>query len=370
MLRSISEYNRADALMLLRWVTYAQSPRTLHELAEATIIEIPDETGVEGAVDMENLGGWADTLSVLTGLVTIQDEEEDREDGSRDREHIDRRISTEISQDAKVRLAHFSVQEFLESTRILASDVDAFHLDPAREHSFLARSCLVYLHHYSSSTEKDNSWKDFDVFPLVRYASKAWFYHTSFEQRDESHVLAISLLTSEDGMRDSLAIHQPDRSWKRSFETSAKRLHVNGLYYASYLGFGRIARRLLNKGVDVNAQGGHYGNALQAASYRGYTEIVQLLLGRGADVNAQGGYFGNALYAASYSSHVEVVQLLLDRGADVNAEGGQYSNALQAASYSSEAEVVRLLLGKGVDVNAQKGRHMTALFRCPCRKTC
>jgi hypothetical protein len=56
MLRSISEYNRADALMLLRWVTYAQSPRTLHELAEATIIEIPDETGVEGAVDMENRG--------------------------------------------------------------------------------------------------------------------------------------------------------------------------------------------------------------------------------------------------------------------------------------------------------------------------
>ncbi len=54
-------------------------------------------------------------------------------------------------------------------------------------------------------------------------------------------------------------------------------------------------RQLLERGADVNAQGGVYGNALQAASHGGHGEIVRQLLERGADVNAQGGHYGNAL---------------------------------------------------------------------------
>ncbi|PWO15022.1 hypothetical protein PtrARCrB10_12117, partial [Pyrenophora tritici-repentis] len=49
-----------------------------------------------------------------------------------------------------------------------------------------------------------------------------------------------------------------------------------------------IVKLLLNKGADVNAQGGEYGNALQAASAGGHEAIVKLLLDKGAGVNAQG----------------------------------------------------------------------------------
>ncbi|CUS15222.1 unnamed protein product, partial [Tuber aestivum] len=37
---------------------------------------------------------------------------------------------------------------------------------------------------------------------------------------------------------------------------------------------------------------------LQAAAFQGNESVVQLLLERGAEVNAKGGYFGNALQAA------------------------------------------------------------------------
>jgi hypothetical protein len=37
----------------------------------------------------------------------------------------------------------------------------------------------------------------------------------------------------------------------------------------------------LEKGADVNAQGGHYGNALQAASDGGHDSVVTLLLEKG-----------------------------------------------------------------------------------------
>ena len=46
---------------------------------------------------------------------------------------------------------------------------------------------------------------------------------------------------------------------------------------------------LLDKGAEVNAQGGGYGNALQAASSGGHETVVQMLLDKGAEVNAQGG---------------------------------------------------------------------------------
>jgi ankyrin repeat protein len=52
---------------------------------------------------------------------------------------------------------------------------------------------------------------------------------------------------------------------------------------------------LLNKGAEVNAQGGHLGNALLAALSRGYEVVVRLLLDKGANVNAQGGNYENAL---------------------------------------------------------------------------
>jgi hypothetical protein len=79
----------------------------------------------------------------------------------------------------------------------------------------------------------------------------------------------------------------------------------------------------------------------------GHDAVVQLLLDKGADVNAQGGYYGNALYAASEGGHEQVVKMLLDTGADVNAQGGYYSNALQAASARGHEQVVNLLLDRG-----------------------
>ena len=50
-----------------------------------------------------------------------------------------------------------------------------------------------------------------------------------------------------------------------------------------------IAKLLIEKGADVNAQGGDYKTALHAASLRGHEAIARLLIEKGADVNAHGG---------------------------------------------------------------------------------
>jgi hypothetical protein len=125
------------------------------------------------------------------------------------------------------------------------------------------------------------------------------------------------------------------------------------LYIAAEKGAIVLIRMLLDKGADVNAQGGEYGNALQAASAGGHKEMATLLLDKGADVNAQGGRYGNALQAALEKGHKEIATLLLDKGADINAQGGLYGNALQAASAGGYKETETLLQKQGASGTSQ-----------------
>ncbi|CAG8416225.1 unnamed protein product, partial [Penicillium salamii] len=119
------------------------------------------------------------------------------------------------------------------------------------------------------------------------------------------------------------------------------------IIWASLNGHNKATQMLLDRGADVNAQGGEYENALLAACNRGHDTIAQMLLQRGADVNAQGGPYGNAFQAACYRGHDKIAQILLERGADINAQGGEYGNALQAACAGGYGKIVQMLLERG-----------------------
>ena len=86
MLIGIDPMFRKEATILLQWLAYAESPPTLSELAEASIIDLAGE----GRVDVDNRGSFQDTLEILTGLVTCgkvddgDDHEVDYEDDDYD----------------------------------------------------------------------------------------------------------------------------------------------------------------------------------------------------------------------------------------------------------------------------------------------
>ncbi|KAK3615213.1 hypothetical protein LTR22_027516 [Elasticomyces elasticus] len=347
---------RKEAIVLLQWLAYAQSPPSLGELREAAIIDVTDE----GRVEVDERGGLEDTVEILSGLVVLvgidtenyesQDEEHVRSPDSEDTDHPAAYRNMHIEGDTKVRLAHFSIKEYLESKRILEKDVKDFHFESTAGHSFLAQSCVTYMLHYSKSDLTLSTPQDLINFPLLRYAAQSWFVHASVQQVDEA-AREVVLLGCEELRQNWLLVHCPDEPLRRPFDNLAAT--GSGLYYASLLGLQAAVGKLLLKGSDVNAQGGHYGNSLQAASWKGHEKVVQMLLDAGAEVNAQGGQYGNALQAASGRGHEKVVQMLLDAGAKVNAQGGVYDNALYAASQGGHDKVVQMLLDAGAEVNAQ-----------------
>lgn len=312
-----------EALALLRWLAYARSPPTLAELVDAAIID-PDE---ESSIDTDERGGLRDALNILFGLVTIEESQLNGAESHSKTKSSTSNVSTaspdqsgamfhspHLTSGTRVRLAHFSVKEFLESNRILKSGAGQFYLESAIGHRALAQSCLTYLRYYSVSCEKTLTDQDLETFPLLEYAAQSWFYHSTLKCGDEVS-REMSLLDLEQVRDDWLAVHSPDEPWKKPFERWEERREkkaksASPIYYASLLGLLAAVNKLLDKGAKVDAVGGRYGTALQAASAQGDREIVQLLLNKGAKVDAEGGAYGSALQAASARGDREIVQLL------------------------------------------------------------
>ena len=134
--------------------------------------------------------------------------------------------------------------------------------------------------------------------------------------------LVLQLFATQETLLPRVQLHDCDRLREGTDLSVNTKKTAPPLYYAAFVGFLDVVKKLLGARADVIAEGGYFGNALQAASAHRHENVVQILLDAGADVNAKGGRYGHALQAASRHGDEKVVQMLLDAGADVHAEGG------------------------------------------------
>ncbi len=395
-LLGIEEVYRDEALVLLRWLAYSKRPLTLAELAEATIIDpIADD------LDFDNRGEIEDTFRILSGLITTEEaprgsgsaesdsedeyvdsvfynfrnnlsvtgggwsrgkipkyEDEDDEDGSGGNLA---QSDIAVTGKTRVRLAHFSVKEFLESKRILQTDVRSFHLEDSREHHILAQSCLTYLiMGYSSSRQKSYSKRDAETLPLLRYAADSWPYHSSHQQSGDVS-REVSLLSFWVFRQDWVVA---SGAGLVKFESWHERVYSlgTGIYYASALGLEAVLNELLKRGdEDINEHGGAYWTALQVASRKGHEKIVDILISNGAQVNDVIGFLGSSLQAAASEGHRNVMTKLIAAGAEVNGPGGSLGNALCAASLFNRPKAVEMLLAAGAELETEDEHWGTAL---------
>ena len=357
----------------------------LDQLVDVLAIEVTDGPRFNPS---RRLLDSRDILTICSSLVMITEEENSRRSSW---EKWPGEQSTSY-----LRLAHFSVKEYLISDRLRGTAVESYALDEITAHVAITETCVTYLSYFENSDKLDGVENLFRClkFPLYDYAARNWPTH--YQSIDDETCTRMDNFFLE--FLEST--NQCFTNWVNT--VTAKRYNPKPdpappIYYISEHGITRLVSLLLQKGADqvldgnlyysahtrqsgaaacdtnaatrlslyrkagINAPGGYYGSALQVAVSKGHWPIVQLLLNQGADVNAQGGNSGNALQIASQKEDLSLVQLLLDWGADVNAQGGYYGNALQAACSSERLEILRLLLERGANVNAQGGRYGSAL---------
>jgi hypothetical protein len=272
-----------------------------------------------------------------------------------------------------VQFSHFSVKEFLTSSRLATATGEAsgYHIDLFPAHTTLAQACLSVLlqtqHDVDGHTPKDH--------PLARYAAQYWTTHTQFE--DVSSRL-------QKGMEHMFDRDKPHfEVWRTIFDIDPELTRGRGalfyfftpitesagtpLYYAAICGFHDLVEHLLIKyPQDVNADGGHCARPLLAALAGRHFQTADLLRQNSADPHPRGHLNNTPLHSAAYYGDLEVVQKLVECGASIGAKNLYGFTPLYYASfgdYGNYCSVLRLLLEHGADINARAGDGSTALHR-------
>jgi ankyrin repeat protein len=299
-----------------------------------------------------------------------------------------------------VQFSHFSVKEFLTSTR-LAESTDAisrrYHISMIPAHTLVAQACLGILLHLDKDAITSDSLED---FPLAEYAAGHWVDHARFEDvsrnvegemkqlfdPSKSHLAVCvwicdpAVPTSRQEKRGERALPLPQSSlhyaaswglhsiveWliiELSQNVRSRRSTDNAspLHLASENGHVKAACKLIECGADPTAQDNGGQTALHLASQRGHMDVALVLIERGADLTAQNNDGETPLNRALEFHEVRAACMLIERGADVTIQDNYGWAPLHLASFSGEVDITRMLIERGADVTAQNNGGETPL---------
>ncbi|KAH9046075.1 ankyrin repeat-containing domain protein [Lactarius hengduanensis] len=379
-LSDIPEEKWEHAHRLFQCLIASNRPLRVEELAEVLAIEF----GTAGTANLET--GWRAeeaVLSTCSTLIMVVDNADYNYDyGNYNGSRI-------------VQFSHFSVQEFLTSSRLSGSrpNISRYHVLLGPAHTILAQACLSALLRLDDSTDEENILN----FPLAVYAANHWHVHTLEENMNARIQDDIWCLF------DLGKPHYAAWTWinSKSYGASRQRMGIHvrpsqlaapPLFYAARFGLRDLVVDLVaTRPQDINATHIREGPPLLSAVLSGHMEIAKLLIEHGAHAS-----IGNAdcstrrtplgeISAKGYlelvklllkhdspelrtdmmaqdqgwepSNHkdmLEIIRLLLHRGADTRAKDKYGTTPLHNAASSGEGtEVVKLLIGHGADVNAK-----------------
>ena len=246
-----------------------------------------------------------------------------------------------------IQFSHFSVKEYLTSSRISIGRVSRYYIPLEPAHLFLTQACLSIL----LLLDKHVTINSVEEFPLARYAGQYWTSHAEFGNvSSRTEDLIKRLFNPED---------HHFANWVWIYDTIPNQPAISDvptlpehtpLHYAAQHGFPRVVEWLITKcSQDVTIRG-DFGVPLHNASRYGRLGVAQVLLTHHADVNARNLDHWTPLHFASRFDHIRVARLLLEHGADVNSKTRLSITPLCLLSFGGgNLEVAQLLLEHGAD---------------------
>jgi ankyrin repeat protein len=108
-----------------------------------------------------------------------------------------------------------------------------------------------------------------------------------------------------------------------------------------------LAKRMIERGADVNATDNHGRRPLQMAITGGLGTLAKLMVERGADVNATDNHGRRPLQMAITGGLGTLAKLMVERGADVNATDNHGRRPLQMAITGGLGTLAKLMVECG-----------------------
>ncbi|KAN0133358.1 hypothetical protein V8E53_008798 [Lactarius tabidus] len=262
-LLGIEKTKREYAYRLFQCLVVSIRPLRVEELAEVLAVLLDTEVDSEYHADWRPEDSQQSVLSTCSSLITIANV-----DGS-----------------SVVQFSHFSVKEFLLSSRLAnaGEHLSRNHILPCSSHSVIARASLSVLLNLGNKVNKSTV----ENHPLALYASRYWVDHAKFEGVSSTIQGLMERLfdPGEPHFATWLWLYDVDRPWEGHMATAhPMKPKAAPLYYASLCGFQNLVNYLATAHPGhVDARGGCYGTALHAAIAKREVDTVLGLLQDGAD---------------------------------------------------------------------------------------
>jgi ankyrin repeat protein len=329
----------------------------VEELAEVLAVDFDD---VEGIPKLNPDWRWEDEeqalLTSCSSLIAIVETDDSR----------------------VVQFSHFSVKEFLTSTRLATSSgaISCYHIDLEPAHTILAQACMGILLRTDDCAEENGIGTSAS---LARYAAEHWVTHAQFERVSSFLQKAMEYFFDLDKPYFAawLELHNIDippnpESSSLYFIAATPTSGATPLYYASLCGFQDLVEHLVVKHPGhVNTRGGFYETPVVAALAGRHFQTAKILHHNGAHLDVKSG--DTLLHSAAWYGDVEMVQVLLNFKVDVNKRRNSGSAPLHDASLGSFycprihnvvqslPDTIQLLLEHGADVNVRNLNNWTPL---------
>lgn len=284
-----------------------------------------------------------------------------------------RHSQDEVAEDDEIRLAHFSVKEYLQSDTIRRT-LEKFYIQKIPTNIYQARACLAFM----MWVQKSNCIRPITEeaageYPFGTYSAQYWPTHTRIsiestkELEEESSLGHIGLgnmnfqatkltqeveqlLNSKPSLLTWISLFDPDLEKPRFGATDADVL--SPLYYASLCGFSHHVRDFLDKGADVEVQGGCVGRPLRAACRHGFLSTVTLLIDKGAVFPKDRDEDDKVFEDAAISGNSELVQFLLAKEREKVPGSISHVNAMFEAVARGFLDILLLLVNsENVNIN-------------------
>ncbi|KAI9694664.1 MAG: hypothetical protein M1822_000280 [Bathelium mastoideum] len=328
---------RRLARKALAWLVLAKRPLQSTELQHALGI---DENSSE--FNIGNIPEIEEIVAVCQGFVTYDERE------------------------AIVRLAHFTVYEFLQDI------MQEWHPNPR---AMVAKDCIVYLSLDAFCSGFCKSDEEFELrsrdFPFYRYAAQHWAIHLR-ETSSLPELMIRSFLMDNAKVASAsqamLVYGQHSHQYGYSQRVTEQ---VTGLHLAAYSGLTSVVKLLLEEGHKPAPKDSEGRTPLWHAAEKNHGEIMRLLsdvdrmtftmvlnegketlvssLLQNASQNIKDVRLKTALHMGVLYDDLRIMDQALRCGADINSKDGDGNTPIQLAFQERKPQAIDWLLSKSAE---------------------